>query len=54
MKESEVLLINLDTGEEIVADHDALLDRGMPDGYRTLDGMPKEELWKKIQVLLSR
>lgn len=48
----DVRLVNLNTGEEMTADHYRLVELGMPDGYRSLDSVSKEELWERLRKLL--
>ena len=37
LSENEVLIVNLKTGAYMVADHYALVSRGMPDGYQVAE-----------------
>ncbi len=44
-------IVNIDTGEEMIADISQLRERGMPQGFCTLDGISKEELWELVKQL---
>jgi len=40
---SSVFIVNLDTGEYMLADHYALRERGMPGGHREADGVSTQQ-----------
>ena len=47
-----MILVDLDYGQEIEADEAELLERGLPEGFVTLESLTKEQLWAKIQDLM--
>ena len=50
-----MILINLETMKQLEVDEAQLQNFGLPEGYRTLESISKEELWRLLKDLyLSR